>query len=66
MYIGNLDPSVQKDELIDIANAYGKLVDVWVARNPAGFAFVTFEDTRDAEDCVRAMGSRPETGTAGP
>ena len=55
VYIGNLDPNVQKDELIDICNAYGKLQDVWVARNPPGFAFVTYEDTRDAEDCVLSL-----------
>ena len=58
VYVGNLDPNVQKDELIDICNAYGKLADVWVARNPPGFAFVTFEDTNDAEDCVRALVDR--------
>merc|ERR1712226_1455420 len=34
---------------------YGKLKNVWVARNPPGFAFVEFEDERDAEDAVRAL-----------
>ena len=58
VYVGNLDPNVQKDELIDIANAYGKLADVWVARNPPGFAFVTYEEHRDAEDAVNALSDR--------
>jgi RNA recognition motif-containing protein len=31
---------------------------VWVARNPPGFAFVEFEDPRDAEDAVRGLDGR--------
>ncbi|CAB4055797.1 CPD [Lepeophtheirus salmonis] len=34
---------------------YGPLKNVWVARNPPGFAFVEFEDPRDAEDSVRGL-----------
>ncbi len=34
---------------------YGPLRNVWVARNPPGFAFVEFEDPRDAEDAVKAL-----------
>ena len=28
---------------------------MWVACNPAGFAFVEFDDERDAEDAVRGL-----------
>jgi len=88
VYFGNLDPDVQKDELDDTCNKFGRVSDIWIARNPPGFAFVvghpfptpaqlspsahtlvllptaqthpcilaqTFEDQRDADDCVRGM-----------
>lgn len=34
---------------------YGPLRSVWIARKPPGFAFIEYEDTRDAEDAVRKM-----------
>ena len=55
VYVGTLDPTVSKEQLEDEVRQFGKINDIWVARNPAGFAFVTFEDTRDAEDCVRGL-----------
>ena len=39
-YFGNLEPGVTKEELEDACCKYGKVADVWVARNPPGFAFV--------------------------
>jgi arginine/serine-rich splicing factor 7 len=58
VYVGNLDPTVQKEELTDTFATFGRLADVWVARNPPGFAFVTFEDSRDAENAVRGLVGR--------
>ena len=55
IYVGSLGNNVSKYELEDIFNRYGKLKNVWVARNPPGFAFVEFEDERDAEDAVKAL-----------
>ncbi|MEQ2278738.1 hypothetical protein AMECASPLE_002112 [Ameca splendens] len=37
-------------------------VSVWVARNPPGFAFVEFEDPRDATDAVRELDGRTLCG----
>jgi len=55
VYIGNLGNTASKYEIEDAFKEYGKLKNVWVARNPPGFAFVEFEDERDAEDAVRAL-----------
>lgn len=55
VYVGNLGNSASKYELKAAFNKYGPLRNVWVARNPPGFAFVEFEDPRDAEDAVRRL-----------
>lgn len=55
VYIGDLGHGCPKNELEDKFSRYGTLKNVWVARRPAGFAFVEFDDPRDAEDAVRAL-----------
>ncbi|XP_063604914.1 RNA-binding protein 1-like isoform X1 [Penaeus indicus] len=55
VYVGNLGNTEAKHELESAFSKYGPLVNVWVARNPPGFAFVEFEDPRDAEDAVRSL-----------
>ncbi|KAL3841901.1 hypothetical protein ACJMK2_019992 [Sinanodonta woodiana] len=55
VYIGDLGYGAAKQELEDVFGRYGRLKNVWVARNPPGFAFVEFEDPRDAEDATRAL-----------
>lgn len=55
VYVGNLGSAASKHEIESIFNKYGPLRNVWVARNPAGFAFVEYEDRRDAEDAVRGL-----------
>jgi RNA recognition motif-containing protein len=44
-----------KEDLESAFGYYGPLRSVWVARNPPGFAFIDFEDIRDAEDAVRNL-----------
>lgn len=55
VYVGNLGSSASKHEIENAFSKYGPLRNVWVARNPPGFAFVEFEDRRDAEDAVRGL-----------
>lgn len=55
VYVGGLPNDATTEELEDQFMKYGKLRKVWVARNPPGFAFLEFEDARDAEDAVKAM-----------
>lgn len=62
VYVGDLGNSATKQELEDSFSYYGPLRNVWVARNPPGFAFVEFEDARDAEDAVRALDGRTICG----
>eukprot|EP00933_Yihiella_yeosuensis_P039106 TRINITY_DN3305_c0_g1_i1.p1 TRINITY_DN3305_c0_g1~~TRINITY_DN3305_c0_g1_i1.p1 ORF type:complete len:156 (-),score=35.20 TRINITY_DN3305_c0_g1_i1:366-833(-) len=57
LYVGNLpkDRAVERNELEDGFDKFGRVVDVWVARQPPGFAFVTMESEADAEDAVKEM-----------
>jgi len=62
VYVGDLGSGASKQELEEAFRYYGPLRNVWVARNPPGFAFVEFEDSRDAEDAVRALDGRTLCG----
>ncbi|KAI5636152.1 RNA recognition motif domain-containing protein [Phthorimaea operculella] len=62
VYVGDLGNNASKPELEDAFSYYGPLRNVWVARNPPGFAFVEFEDPRDAEDAVRGLDGRTICG----
>lgn len=42
-------------QLEAVFSRYGRLRNVWVARRPPGFAFVEFDDPRDAADAARAL-----------
>ncbi|PAV76864.1 hypothetical protein WR25_25964 [Diploscapter pachys] len=59
VYVGGLPNDATSQELEDVFYRFGRIRKVWVARRPPGFAFVEFEDGRDAEDAVKALdGSR--------
>ncbi|KAG9146334.1 hypothetical protein Leryth_008015 [Lithospermum erythrorhizon] len=55
VYVGNLDPRVSERDLEDEFRIYGVLRSVWVARRPPGYAFIEFDDRRDAMDAIRAL-----------
>lgn len=58
IYVGNLDPRVTERDLEDEFRVFGVLRSVWVARKPPGFAFIEFEDRRDANDAVRGLNGK--------
>ncbi|KAI7793544.1 serine/arginine-rich splicing factor 9 [Triplophysa rosa] len=54
IYVGNLPMDVQERDIEDIFYKYGKIRDIELKNNRSTipFAFVRFEDPRDAEDAV--------------
>ncbi|XP_057828599.1 serine/arginine-rich splicing factor RSZ22A [Cryptomeria japonica] len=58
VYVGGLDSRTTEEELEDEFRAFGVLRSVWVARKPPGYAFIEFDDRRDAEDAIRALNGK--------
>ena len=52
VYIGNA-ARLEKEDLRDSFAQFGEIRDVWIARNPPGFGFVTFYRPEDAEKAIR-------------
>jgi len=55
VYVGELDPKAEKRDLEECFSKIGPIRNVWVARNPPGFAFVEYEDQRDAHDACKHL-----------
>ena len=55
IYVGNLPMDVREREIEDLFEKYGKVtnIELKIKDRPPAFAFVEFDDTRDAEDAVR-------------
>ncbi|GLT38005.1 hypothetical protein SLA2020_122810 [Shorea laevis] len=55
LYVGNLPGDVRMREVEDLFYKYGPIVDIdlKIPPRPPGYAFVEFEDPRDAEDAIR-------------
>lgn len=54
IYVGNLPGDIRKREIEDLFYKYGPIVDIElkIPARPPGYAFVEFEDRRDAEDAI--------------
>ncbi|CAD6272477.1 unnamed protein product [Miscanthus lutarioriparius] len=54
IYVGNLPGDIREREVDDLFYKYGRIVeiDLKIPPRPPGFAFVEFEDPRDAEDAI--------------
>ena len=44
-----------KTKILIVSRYYLWMCSVWVGRKPPGFAFIEFEDRRDADDAIRAL-----------
>jgi len=55
VYIGGLDEDTREADLRDFFRDMGPISEVWIARNPPGYGFVSFKDRRDADDAVAEM-----------
>ncbi|KAF7817925.1 serine/arginine-rich splicing factor SR30-like [Senna tora] len=54
IYVGNLPGDIRMREVEDLFHKYGPIVDIdlKIPPRPPGYAFVEFEDPRDAEDAI--------------
>ncbi|CEG36253.1 splicing factor [Plasmopara halstedii] len=57
VYVGNLPEIVRERDLSDMFERFGRLLSVQIKfpTRPPPFAFLTYEDERDASDAVRSM-----------
>ncbi|PIK56342.1 putative serine/arginine-rich splicing factor 7 isoform X1 [Apostichopus japonicus] len=58
LFIGNIGERVGKYDLEAEFDKFGPLIDIWVARNPPGFAYVVYKHRDDAEYAVRKLHGR--------
>ena len=53
IYIRGLRSDSKKEQLIEAFANYGKVLTVWIAQKPPGYAFLLMESSRDArESCT--------------
>lgn len=54
IYVGNLPGDIREREVEDLFYKYGHImeIDLKIPPRPPGYAFVEFEDSRDAEDAI--------------
>jgi len=54
IYVGNLPGDIREREVEDLFYKYGRIMDIdlKIPPRPPGYAFVEFEDPRDADDAI--------------
>jgi len=55
VFVGNLRRDVAKEDLQPLFQDHGDVLNVWVAKNPPGFAFITFRDENEASKAVEKL-----------
>ena len=55
IYVGGITDDVHKDEVEEACRKFGDVVDIWIARNPSGFAFVEYKHRKDAARAVEDL-----------
>ncbi|XP_065341843.1 RNA-binding protein Rsf1-like [Cloeon dipterum] len=63
VYVGGLTDAVKKEEIEREFEKFGTLSHVWVAFNPPGFAFITFENEHEAQSAVDHLNGSERFGT---
>ena len=55
IYVGNLPIDIKERELDDLFYKFGRIRDIEIKRpsRPPAYAFIEFDDRRDAEDAIR-------------
>ncbi|XP_067672030.1 serine/arginine-rich splicing factor 7-like [Haliotis asinina] len=62
VFIGALGAATGKGHLIKDLQKYGQVLDLWLARNPPGYAYVVYSKAREAESLVRERNGRMLAG----
>ncbi|KAJ4821504.1 Serine/arginine-rich-splicing factor SR34 [Rhynchospora pubera] len=59
IFVGNLPGDIREKEVEDLFYKYGSIVDIdlKIPPRPPAYAYVEFEDPRDAEDAIRGLDS---------
>ena len=55
VYVGDLGDNGSQQELEDAFSQYGGLKEVWIAKEPKGFAFVEFNYAEDATSAIKQL-----------
>ena len=55
LWVGGFDRFIEKTELQEAFRDFGTIVDVWVACDPPGYAFIEFETDEQAKAALTTM-----------